>query len=80
MTSFPTLSCVVTDYNFATGSGVAALVHTTPPQVIRPDILASMDVSDDNWYVEPALSPVEKDGCLSQEWVSAVEPVAVYCT
>lgn len=33
------------------GSGVAALAHTAQPQqVIRPDMLASVDVSDDNWY------------------------------
>lgn len=35
----------------ATGSGVAALAQIPQPQQLtRPDMLASMDVSDDNWY------------------------------
>ena len=35
------------------GSGVAALAATPQPkQVLKPELLATMDVADDNWYYE----------------------------
>ncbi|KAL3133086.1 hypothetical protein ABBQ38_006986 [Trebouxia sp. C0009 RCD-2024] len=47
-----------------TGSGVAALAQTAQPQQLtRPDMLASVDVSDDNWLVaSPLSSPTPAPG------------------
>ncbi|DBA70494.1 TPA: hypothetical protein ACH3X2_011897 [Trebouxia sp. C0005] len=49
----------IDDIHSASGSGIAALANTQHvAQKLRPDMLASLDVSDDNWLVaSPYTSP-----------------------
>lgn len=53
---------------------MAALAHTAQPQqVIRPDMLASVDVSDDNWYFNLDVCIHFERGCTLQLRVLSLE-------